>query len=409
MEQEILDLVASAEETLKPMFKYYDDLCLKNQEKVLEAFRENRIGLHHFCGTTGYGYDDIGREGLNKVYASYFKAEDALATPLITCGSHAVNLTLMALLRPGDTMLSITGKPYDTVELTLFGENVGGFKDYNISYDQINMKGSEIDMEAVLNYLRDKVPKIIFLQRSRGYEFRKSLSVYYMQDIIQQIKIACPSAFVVVDNCYGEFLEDKEPTEVGADVCIGSLTKNPGGGIAPCGAYVVGTQKAISLVKSRFTSPSLHTEVGSFEMGYRLFYQGFFMGPHTTTQALKGAYLIGEVMHKLGYDVIPLSNEKAFDIVKTIKFNAKEELLAFVQIIQKYSPVDSYVQPIPWERSGYGHEIVMGAGTFVQGATMELSCDAPMAEPYYGQVQGGLNYEHIKLVAMQLARYFWRG
>ena len=409
MEQEILDLVASAEETLRPIFKHYDDLCLLNQEKVLDAFRENRIGLHHFYGSTGYGYDDIGREGLNKVYATYFKAEDALATPLITCGSHAVNLTLMALLRPGDTMLSITGKPYDTIDLTLFGENVGGFKDYNISYDQIDMNGSEINMPAVLEYLRDKVPKIIFLQRSRGYEFRKSLSVYYIEQIAKEIKKACPSALIVVDNCYGEFLEDKEPTEVGADVCIGSLSKNPGGGIAPCGAYVVGKEKAISLVKARFTSPSLHTEVGSFEMGYRLFYQGFFMGPNTTTQALKGAYLIGEVMHKLGYDIIPLSNEKAYDIVKTIKFNTKEELLEFVKIIQKYSPVDSYVQPIPWMRSGYGHEIVMGAGTFVQGATMELSCDAPITEPYYGQVQGGLTYEHVKLVAMQLARFFWHG
>ncbi len=407
MDTEILKFVEDCEKNLTSIFKHYDKMCLINQEKVLNAFRNNNVGLHHFNGTTGYGYDDIGREMIGKVYAEVFGGEAGVASPLISCGSQAVSMALFGLLKSGDTMLSITGKPYDTLDATIFGENNGGFKDYNISYHQIDMIGSKINIEKVCEYVEKNLPKVIFIQRSRGYEFRKSLSVYYIGEVVQKLKQISPNSFIVVDNCYGEFLEEVEPCTVGADVCVGSLTKNPGGGIAPCGGYVVGTKRAVELITARFTSPSLHTEVGSYENGYRLIFQGLFLGPHVTNQAIKGAYLIGEVMDKLGFTVIPKSDEISYDIVKTIKFNSKEELIDFVRIIQKYSPVDSNALPVPWMRSGYGHEIIMGAGTFVQGATMELSCDAPIKEPYYGQVQGGLTYEHVKLVAMQIALRYW--
>lgn len=408
MNKIILDFVNKCEDNLSEIFKHYNDICLINQEKVLNAFRNNRIGLHHFNGSTGYGYDDMGREKLGNLFAEIFGAEAGVASPLITCGSHAVSMTLFGLLKSNDTMVSITGKPYDTLINTVLGENNGGFKDYNINYHQIELKDKKIDEEKVYKYIEVNKPKVVFIQRSRGYEIRKAFSVYYLQDIVKKIKEISPNSIIVVDNCYGEFLEEVEPCAIGVDVCVGSLTKNPGGGLAPCGGYYVGTKKCVDLISARFTSPSLHTEVGSFEMGYRMLFQGLFMAPHVTNQAIKGAYLIGEVMKKLGYEIIPDSSEISYDMVKSIKFDTKEELIEFVKIIQKYSPVDSDAVPFPWLRSGYGHEIIMGAGTFVQGATMELSCDAPISEPYYAEVQGGLTYEHIKLVAIQLAKHFWK-
>ena len=287
MDTEILKFVEDCEKNLTSIFKHYDKMCLINQEKVLNAFRNNNVGLHHFNGTTGYGYDDIGREMIGKVYAEVFGGEAGVASPLISCGSQAVSMALFGLLKSGDTMLSITGKPYDTLDATIFGENNGGFKDYNISYHQIDMIGSKINIEKVCEYVEKNLPKVIFIQRSRGYEFRKSLSVYYIGEVVQKLKQISPNSFIVVigevvqklkqispnsfivvDNCYGEFLEEVEPCTVGADVCVGSLTKNPGGGIAPCGGYVVGTKRAVELITARFTSPSLHTEVGSYENGY---------------------------------------------------------------------------------------------------------------------------------------------
>ncbi|MDD4815971.1 MAG: methionine gamma-lyase family protein [Clostridia bacterium] len=409
MEKEILDFVDKCENNLSDIFKHYNEICLLNQEKVLTAFRNNRIGLHHFNGSTGYGYDDQGREKLGALFAEIFEAEAGVASPLITCGSHAVAMALFGLLKSNDTMVSITGKPYDTLDEVILGENNGGFKDYNINYHQIDLKDLKIDEEKVYNYVKTNKPKLVFIQRSRGYEIRKSLSVYYIKNIVEKIKKISPNTLVMVDNCYCEFMEKVEPCAIGADICVGSLIKNPGGGIAPSGGYYVGTKKAVDLISGRFTSPSLHTKVGSFEMGYRMWFQGLFMAPHTTNQAIKGSYLIGEVMKNLGYDIIPNSNEFNFDIVKSIKFNTAEELIDFVRIVQKYSPVDSDAVPFPWKLPGYSHEIIMGAGTFVQGATMELSCDAPIKKPFWGHIQGGLTYEHVKIVAIQLAKHYWKG
>lgn len=409
MDKEILNYVNKCENNLKKMFKHYNDICLINQEKVLNAFRNNHIGLHHFMGTSGYGYDDMGREKLGALFAEIFGAEAGVASPLITCGSHAVAMALFGLLKSNDTMLSITGKPYDTLDEVILGENNGGFKDYNINYHQIDLKDLKIDEEKVYDYVKVNKPKLVFIQKARGYEVRKALSVYYIKDIAKNIKKISPNSLIMVDNCYGEFLEEDEPCAVGVDVCVGSLTKNPGGGLAPCGGYFVGTKKAVDLISGRFTSPSLHTEVGSYEMGYRMLFQGLFMAPHITNQAIKGSYLIGEVMKNLGYEITPNSNELCFDIVKSIKFNTKEELIDFVRIVQKYSPVDSDAVPFPWKLPGYDSDVIMGAGTFVQGATMELSCDAPIREPYLAEIQGGLTYEHVKLVAIQLAKHYWKG
>lgn len=406
MNKEILKFVNKCEKNLKKIFNYYDNVSLENTKRILECFKELNIETRHFYGTTGYGYDDIGRDTLAKLFAKVFGGEDAIVSPLITCGSHAVAMGLLGILKTDDEMLSITGKPYDTLDDILFGENNGGFRDYKIKYKQINLKNNEIDKEKVYEYLKNNKPKIIFLQKSRGYEIRKALSLIKVKNIIENIKKLSPNSIIFVDNNYGEFLETVEPCHIGADVCVGSLIKNSGGGIAPTGAYIVGTQNVINMIASRFTSPSLKKEVGSYEMGYRLFYQGLFIAPHTVNSAIKGSYLIGEVMKNLGYNVVPDSNEICYDIVKSVQFNNKEEMIKFVQLIQLFSPVDSQAVPIPWAMPGYSDEIIMAAGTFVSGASIELSCDAPIREPYYAHFQGGLTYEHIKLVAIELADCF---
>lgn len=390
------------EKELEEKFKRLDEIALFNQKKVLKAFQEHRIAPQHFAGTTGYGYDDIGRDTLRKVYSTVFNTEDAIVSPLITCGSHAISTVLYGLLRPNDVLLSISGNLYDTLHDTLFGKGTGSLEDFGISYRQIEMKGDDFDNDLIVKTIKEIKPKVIFVQRSRGYSSRKALSTAQMESIFKLIRKQYKEGYIVVDNCYGEFVETTEPTDVGADVIVGSLIKNPGGGLAPTGGYIAGTSKAIDLISKRFTSPSLGLEVGSFEMGYRLFYQGLFMAPHTVKEAIKGAYLIGKLMEKKGYKVIPSSDENAYDIIKSIVFNTDDELVTFVQNIQKFSPVDSYVTPMPWDMPGYEDKVIMAAGTFVGGASIELSCDSPIKKPYIGYFQGGLTYEHIKIVAEQL-------
>ena len=394
------------EEELKEKFQELDDIALFNQKKVLKAFQDNRISPQHFSGSTGYGYDDIGRDTLRKVYANVFNTEDAIVSPLITCGSHAISTVLYGLLRPNDVLLSISGNLYDTLHDTLFGKGTGSLEDYNIKYEQIDMLGDSFDVEKILAKINEVHPKVIFVQRSRGYSSRKALSTELMREIFEVIRENYKEGFIVVDNCYGEFVEKREPTDVGADVIVGSLIKNPGGGLAPTGGYIAGSAKAIDLISKRFTSPSLGLEVGSFEMGYRLFYQGLFLAPHTVKEAIKGAYLIGRLMEKKGYKVIPSSNENAYDIIKSIVFNTEEELVKFVQNIQKFSPVDSYVLPMPWDMPGYEDKVIMAAGTFVGGASIELSCDSPIKKPYIAYFQGGITYEHVKIVAEEINKIY---
>ena len=400
-------MIAECEKNLKEIFDYYDDIALFNTKKVLKAFQDARVAGRHFFGSTGYGYGDEGRDKLSEVFAKVFGAESALVSPLITCGSHALNIALFGLLRPGDTIFSITGDPYDTLGEVVYDKNgLGSLPDFNIKFEKVELRNGEIDETNALKYIEKHKPKVVYIQRSRGYAIRDALSVDKMEGVFEKIKEISPNSFIMVDNCYGEFVEKREPTEVGADVIIGSLIKNAGGSLAPTGAYIAGTKKAVELIANRFTSASLGAEVGSFEMGYRLFFQGLFMAPHVTVGAIKGMYLIGEVMEKLGFNTMPKSNQKTYDIIKSIEFNTKEELIDFVQTIQKFSPVDSNVVPEPWDMPGYTEPVIMAAGTFVGGASIELSADCPIKKPYWAYLQGGITYEHCKLVAEELYKKF---
>jgi cystathionine beta-lyase family protein involved in aluminum resistance len=401
--------IKEIEEKLSEMFKHYEDIALFNQGKVLKAFQENKVSSTHFAGTSGYGYDDKGRETLGKVFADTFGAEKGIVTPQITCGTHAITITLFGLLRPNDVMLAVSGKPYDTLDETIFGTKEGdngSLKDFGIKYEQVDLKNNKLDYDKIKEKITALKPKMVYLQRSRGYAWRNPISIDEIKKVVEITRSISPETFVVVDNCYGEFVEKREPTEVGADIAVGSLIKNPGGGLASNGGYIVGTNRAINLIETRITSPSLKTEVGSYERGYREFYQGLFLAPHIVLQAIKGSYLLGEVMAQKGYEIMPKSNEFAYDIVKSIKFNTDKELIAFVQKIQAFSPVDSFAVPFPWDMPGYEDQVIMAAGTFVSGSSIELSCDSPIRAPYIAYFQGGLTYEHIKLIAEEINEQF---
>lgn len=394
--------IKEIEKKLDKQFSRVDEIAFINQKKVLQAFIDNKVSPACFSGTTGYGYDDVGRDTLAKLYAQVFGTETAIVSPLITCGSHAISTVLYGLLRPGDILLSATGKLYDTLQDTLFGKENGSLEEFGITYKQVELLGSDIDAETLFEKVKELKPKVVFFQRSRGYSSRKAFSVDALAPVFKLVKEAMPETFIVVDNCYGEFVETREPTDVGADVAVGSLIKNPGGGLAPTGGYIVGSQQAIKKIATRFTSPSLGLEVGSYEQGYRLFYQGLFVAPHTVAQAIKGAYLVGEVMASKGFKIIPESSEPAFDIIKSVVFDTEEQLVKFVQTVQAISPVDSYVLPLPWAMPGYTDQVIMAAGTFVGGASIELSCDSPIKKPYIAYFQGGITYEHIKIFADKL-------
>lgn len=390
------------EKRLEKQFQRVDEIAYINQKRILQAFIDNKVSTSAFAGTTGYGYDDVGRDTLAKLFAQIFGTETAIVSPLITCGSHAISTVLYGLLRPNDILLSATGKLYDTLQDTIFGKDNGSLEEFGIKYEQVDLKGDDIDLDCLLKKIKAIKPKVVFFQRSRGYSSRKAFSVDTLAPIFKAVKAVMPETIIAVDNCYGEFVETKEPTEVGADVAVGSLIKNPCGGLAATGGYIVGSQSAIDKISTRFTSPSLGLEVGSYEGGYRLFYQGLFMAPHIVAQAIKGAYLVGEVMKNKGYKIIPESTEPAFDIIKSVVFNTEEELIKFVQTVQAISPIDSYVLPLPWAMPGYNDEVIMAAGTFVGGASIELSCDSPIKKPYIAYFQGGITYEHVKIFAEKL-------
>ncbi|MDD4111387.1 MAG: methionine gamma-lyase family protein, partial [Clostridia bacterium] len=340
------------EQKLESMFKHYEEIALYNQDKVLRAFQKNRISTNHFAGTNGYGYDDKGREMLAKLFADIFGSQDAIVSPNITCGSHALAIALFGILRPNDVMLAVTGKPYDTLDETIFGvkgQDNGSLKDFGVKYEQIDLKNDKLDLKKIEERVKELKPKMVYVQRSRGYAWRNPVSVNEIEYVVKIVRKVSPQSFIFVDNCYGEFVEKLEPTNVGADIAVGSLIKNPGGGIASTGAYMVGTKKAIDLIATRLTSPSLKLELGSYERGYREYFQGIFLAPHIVLQAIKGAYLLGKVMAEKGYEIMPKSDEIAYDIVKSINFNTAEELISFVQKIQKFSPVDSHVLPLPWD------------------------------------------------------------
>ncbi len=401
-----IEQIEQIEERLAPTFKEIEKVAFFNQKKVLKAFQEIGVTTSHFVGTSGYGYTDKGRDDFARVMAKVFGAEDALCSPHLTCGTHTIATALYGLLRPNDTMLSITGELYDTLHDTLFGQDNGSLESLGVKIKFIDLKNNEFDEKAILDFIKKNKVRVVFVQKSRGYSSRKAISVDKMKPIFEKIKALSPSSFIVVDNCYGEFVETKEPTEVGADVCVGSFIKNVGGSLAPTGGYIVGTKEAISKIENRFTCPSLGRETGSYEPGYRLFYQGLFLAPHVVSQALKGGCLIGEVMKSKGFKIIPETNEKCFDIIRSVVFENEEQLIDFVRLIQKLSPVDSSFVPTPYPMAGYTTNVIMAAGTFVEGASLELSCDSPIKKPYIAYFQGGITYEQLKILALELMKKY---
>lgn len=395
------------ENELADQFKRIDDIAFYNQKKVLNAFKECKVSSQCFSGTTGYGYGDLGRDRLGEVFAITFNTQKAIVSPHLTCGTHTISTVLYGLLRHGDMLLSITGLPYDTIQSTIFGKGNSSLEDYGIIYKQIDLKeDSSFDVEKISKLVKKYKPKVVYLQRSKGYTNRKALAPSDMEEVFKLIKKLSPNSFIVVDNCYGEFVDKLEPTDVGADVIMGSLIKNPGGGLAQTGGYIAGSEKAIDLIATRYTNPSLKLEVGSYEMGYRMFYQGFFLAPHVVAQSLKGALLIGAVMEEKGFKVSPSNDIIMQDIVKAVSFDKAEDLIKFVQTVQTSSPVDGYVVPMPWDMPGYKDQVIMAAGTFVGGASIELSCDGPIRKPYIAYIQGGLTYEHVKVLAEKLLEIY---
>lgn len=403
-----IDFINGIEDGLTARFKETDTTRLSNQAKVLSAFRKNRIEPRHFAGTTGYGYGDIGRDALDSVFADVFHAEAALVRPQIVSGTHAISLCLYALAGRGTPLISITGKPYDTlletIGLTKSENGIESLLGLGADFKMVELTAEgRIDTAKIVPLLKDASGEsIVYLQRSRGYDWRPSVSVAEIRDAITDIKKAAPDAVVVVDNCYGEFVENEEPTDAGADIVIGSLIKNPGGGLAPTGAYIAGKKALIDRIQYRLTAPGIGAEVGSWPAGYLPFYQGLFLSPHVVGECMKGMVLLAAAFEAMGYEVMPRAVDFRSDITQSIHFGSEEKLLKFCRIVQAASPVDGHVVPEPWPMPGYQNDVVMAAGTFIQGASIELSADAPIREPYIGYIQGGLTYEHCKLALMML-------
>jgi cystathionine beta-lyase family protein involved in aluminum resistance len=394
----IIDIINECEKELNQSFKTVENIALSNQEKVLNAFQNNRIALRHFAPTSGYGYDDIGRDTLCALFADVFHTEKAIVSPLIANGTHALTLALFGVLRPNDTLLYISGTPYDTLENVIGGKDIGSLKDFGISFAQTELKDDgSFDKEAISKAINEHNPKMIAIQRSRGYSWRNALKMSEFEDIISFVKNIKPDVAIMVDNCYGEFVDVIEPSDVGADIVVGSLIKNPGGGLAPTGGYIAGKEKYVDLIAGRLTAPGIGMEVGSYLSTYQYFYQGLFLAPHVVSQAIKASLLFSAVFSKLGYKVLPAPNEIGSDIITSIEFNEADELIKFCQAIQACSPIDSFVTPEPWDMPGYNHQVIMAAGTFVQGASIEMSADSPIKKPYIAYFQGSLTYEHAKL------------
>ena len=401
LQNEIDMIMMDAELDAVEQFGKIKSVALLNQKKVLDAFRKNNVSERHLKGSTGYGYGDIGRDTLCSVYADVFHADAAIVSPLITSGTHALAIGLFGLLRPNDTLLSITGKPYDTLDSIINGNEVGGMKEYGIKYREVKLVEGQFDYGAIEKAIYDYRPKVVFITRSRGYSDRNALSVEDIGACIDFVKSVDSKAIVFVDNCYGEFVEYLEPTDVGADLIAGSLIKNIGGGLAPSGGYLAGKQQYVDATANRLTAPGIGMEVGSYAYGYQYFYQGLFMAPHVVANALQSSVLFGKVFSSIGYDTIPSPDADCFDIIRSIKFDSEDELVAFIREIQKVSPIDSNVVPYPWDMPGYQDKVIMAAGTFVGGASIELSADAPIKEPYIAYLQGALTYEHAYIAAEQ--------
>ena len=398
IEEELLELANETEKDIKEVFNKIDKVCEYNSLKVLNAFKEYNISDMHFNSTTGYGYGDIGRDTIEKVFAKVLGAEDALVRSQFISGTHALTVSLFAFLRPGDTLLSIAGKPYDTLDSVIgIEENPSSLKSFGIKYEQIDLINDEFDTESIVLRVAKGNVKLIEIQRSRGYSLRNSISLEKVEQIIKEIRKVNKDVIIMIDNCYCEFVRTKEPLEVGADIIVGSLIKNLGGGIAPNGAYVAGRKDLVALAAERLTSPGQGKEVGPTLGINKQILQGLFLAPSVVASSLKTAVFASRILEKLGYNPSPKYNEPRVDIVQTIAFGEKETLIKYCQGIQMGSPIDSNSIPEPWDMPGYTDQVIMAAGAFTQGSSIELSCDAPIRPPYVAFMQGGLTYEYGKL------------
>ena len=398
--EEIEKLSTEVENELKKYYEKVDNICKTNSIKVLDAFQKCNLQETHLTSSTGYGIDEPGRNKIEEIYAHIFKAEDALVRTQLISGTHALTITLFALLRPNDTLLSITGEPYDTLQ-TVIGigkdKSKSSLKSYGINYEQIDLVNDEFDVKRITERLSKNDIKVVEIQRSRGYSTRKSLTIEKIEEIIKEIRKVNKEVIIMVDNCYGEFVQEKEPIEVGADIAVGSLMKNLGAGIATSGAYIVGKKDLIELCAERLTSPGIGKEIGSSLNQNPLLIKGLFFAPNVVASSIKTAIFASRILEKLGYDVEPKYDEVRADIVQTIKLGNEQDLVNFCQGIQMGSPIDSDVIPYPGDMGGYEDKVIMAAGTFTQGSTIELSCDGPIREPYIAYMQGGLTYDYGKI------------
>lgn len=401
-DENLIKLSEKVEEKIRPLFKEVESTAMLNSGKVLKAFQEEKVGTNDFCEITGYGFYDSGREKLERIYANIFKAEDALVRPQIMSGTHALSLTFFGLLKHGDTMISISGAPYDSLLsiIGLTGDSRNSLIKHGIKYEQIDLINNNFDIPAIKERLSKGDVKLVEIQRSRGYSQRKSLTISQIEEVCIAIREVNKDVIIMIDNCYGDFVEDKEPTEVGCDILVGSLMKNLGGGLAKTGGYIVGRQDLIEDVAECFSAPCLGKNIGANLNQNLNFYKGLYLSPNIVANALKTMIFASAMLEELGFDVSPKYNEKRTDIIQTITLNTPENLVNFCKGIQMGSPVDSYVTPIPAPMDGYPHDAIMAGGSFISGSTIELSCDGPMIPPYSGFMQGGLTYEYGKLGIM---------
>ena len=403
--KKITDLKREVLKESEPLFAHIEDVAEANTLKVLDAMRECRVSDAHFNTTTGYAYDDIGRGKLEELYAKIFGAERALVRTQFVSGTHALATVLFGILRPGDELVSLTGKPYDTTQTVIGYDNPspGSLKEFGVLYNELPMVAGKVDMAHIKDVITDKT-KMVEIQRSRGYSMRSPLSIEDIRAITTEVHRIKPDCICFVDNCYGEFVDYEEPTQAGADIMAGSLIKNPGGGIAPTGGYIVGRDDLVELASYRLTAPGMGDELGASLSNNRLLFQGLFLAPHVVSQAIKGAIFAAGMFAKLGYKTLPLPTDVRGDIIQAIELGSADKLIAFCGGIQKYSPVDSFAAPEPWDMPGYADKIIMAAGTFVQGASIEFSADGPLRAPYNVYLQGGLTFEHAIIGIMGAAQ-----